>query len=291
MRCYPFTTVDVFTDRRFGGNQLAVFPDARGLAADEMQSIAAEFNFSETTFVFPPDDSAHTARVRIFDRATEMAFAGHPNVGTAFVLAGATTENNFVFEEPAGLVDVCVHRNATGAPVGATITAPQPLALGDEFSVGTLSVCVGLRPADIVVKRHQPCWASTGIPYVIAEVREDALVAAAPDVAAFRRAATRHAVADLSIYLYARRGDRIRARMFSPLCGTAEDAATGSAAAPLGALLLSLDGADHAEFEILQGVEMGRPSRLRVTARRVSGSIVATVGGTCVPVTRGEITL
>jgi trans-2,3-dihydro-3-hydroxyanthranilate isomerase len=257
-----------------------------------MQAIAAEFNFSETTFVFPPDDPAHTARVRIFHRTAELPFAGHPNVGTAFVLGAMRGEDTFVFEELAGLVTVEVHRTATGAPFGATITAPQPLGLGDELSVGTVSACIGLAPGDVVVRRHQPRWASTGNLFVLAEVSPDALSKAAPDVAAFRRAAARHAIGGrLSIYLYARSADCVRARMFAPLSGTWEDAATGSAAAPLGALLLSLNGADHAQFDIVQGVEMGRPSRLRVTARRRSEGIVATVGGTCVAVTEGTITL
>ena len=109
MRRYAFVTVDVFTDRRFGGNPLAVFPDARGLADAEMQALAAEFNLSETTFVLPPDDPAHTARVRIFNRSYEMAFAGHPNIGTGYVLAALrATERDgpLLFEELAGLVEV-----------------------------------------------------------------------------------------------------------------------------------------------------------------------------------------
>ncbi len=106
MRTYPFVTVDVFTDRRFGGNPLAVFPDARGLSDTEMQCLAAEFNLSETTFVLPPADPPHPARVRIFNRTAEMPFAGHPNVGTGYVLAGQGRDNDGVllFEELAGLV-------------------------------------------------------------------------------------------------------------------------------------------------------------------------------------------
>lgn len=194
MRRYRFVTVDVFTDRRFGGNQLAVIPDARGITSDEMQAIAAEFNFSETTFVLEPDDPAHTARVRIFHRTAELPFAGHPNVGTAFVLAADRAEDRFVFEEQAGLVAVDVHRTGRRAPSGATVTAPQPFVLGDEVPVGTLSACVGLPASDVIVRHHQPRWASMGNPFVIAEVKPDALDKASPDVAAFRRAASRHAV-------------------------------------------------------------------------------------------------
>jgi len=290
VRRYPFTTVDVFTDRRFGGNPLAVVTDASGVSSAEMQAIAAEFNLSETTFVLPPDDPERTARVRIFSRTMEMPFAGHPNVGTAFVLAASGRDGDFVFEEPAGLVHVSVQRNAAGAPTSAVITAPQPLTLGDEVTVGTLSACVGLRPADIVTSRHQPRWMSTGNPFVVAEVSRDALSRAAPDLAAFGRAAARHALGGrLSIYLYARAGECVRARMFAPLSGTFEDAATGSAAAPLAGLLLSCDGADQAAIDVVQGVEMGRPSRLHATARRSSGGIVASVGGACVLVMQGEI--
>ena len=112
MQAYPFVTVDVFTDRRFGGNPLAVFPDARGLSDGDMQALAAEFNLSETTFVLPPEDPANTARVRIFNRTAEMSFAGHPNVGTGFVLAqqGRDRDGALLFEEIAGLVEVRVDR-------------------------------------------------------------------------------------------------------------------------------------------------------------------------------------
>src|SRR5258707_6354436 len=117
MRTYSFVTVDVFTDRRFGGNPLAVFPDARGLSDADMQSLAAEMNLSETTFVLPPADPANTARVRIFNRTAEMPFAGHPNVGTGFVLAGLGRDagGTLRFEEIAGLVEVRAARDAKGA--------------------------------------------------------------------------------------------------------------------------------------------------------------------------------
>src|SRR6266852_1437983 len=121
MRTYSFVTVDVFTDRRFGGNPLAVFPDARGLSDADMQSLAAEFNLSETTFVLPPEDPAHTARVRIFNRTSEMPFAGHPNVGTGYVLAreGRDKDGVLRFEELAGLVEIKVDRDPAGALTGA----------------------------------------------------------------------------------------------------------------------------------------------------------------------------
>src|SRR5436190_11593088 len=129
-----FQTVDVFTDRKFGGNPLAVIPDAQGLSTEQMQSIAAEFNLAETTFVLPPQDPAHTAHVRIFTPKSEMPFAGHPNVGTAFVLARAgRSGDRFVFEEKAGLVPLDLTREA-GVVVAARLAAPQRLTLGETVS-------------------------------------------------------------------------------------------------------------------------------------------------------------
>ncbi len=294
-----FVTVDVFTDRRFGGNPLAVFPDARGLSDGDMRSLAAEFNLSETTFVLPPEDPANTARVRIFTPKGEIPFAGHPNVGTGFVLAregrGAEGGVPLLFEEIAGLVEVRVEQNASGDPTGATIAAPQPLSLGPELPAETVAELAGLAPADVVLDAHRPVLASVGNPFFIAEVTGDALTRAAPDFAAFRRASAERPERGgrVSLHLYARdgAGGRVRARMFAPLSGIVEDPATGSANAPLGALLLSLTGEAEGRYDIAQGVEMGRPSLLRVAARRAPDGIRATVGGDCVPVLRGEATV
>jgi trans-2,3-dihydro-3-hydroxyanthranilate isomerase len=291
---FTFHTVDVFTDRRFGGNQLAVVMDAEGVDAATMQSLAAEFNFSETTFVLPPDDSANSARVRIFNRAAEMAFAGHPMVGTAFVLALDRPDvTRLAFEIPAGLVRVEVVRDDRGAPLGASIAAPQPLSMGEEVAVETVAECLGLAPADIVTKTQRPVLASVGNPYVIAELTEAALARCLPDVKMFRAAlaARPHFGKRFSLHVYARDGQRLRARMFAPLSGTWEDPATGSANAPLACLLLQRSGAERAEFEIHQGVEMGRPSLLLVSAEKRAGGVHATLFGKCVAVMRGEIML
>jgi trans-2,3-dihydro-3-hydroxyanthranilate isomerase len=295
MPAYRFVTVDVFTDRRFGGNPLAVFPDARGLSDADMQSLAAEFNLSETTFVLPPEDPANTARVRIFTPKGEIPFAGHPNVGTGFVLAREGRGGGgapLLFEEIAGLVEVRVDRDAAGEPSGATIAAPQPLSLGPEMPAETVAELAGLAPADVVTAAHRPVLASVGNPFFVAEVTGGALTRAAPDLGAFRRASAERPERNgrIALHLYAREGGggRIRARMFAPLHGVIEDPATGSANAPLGALLLSLTGEAEGRYEIAQGVEMGRPSLLRVAARRAPDGIRATVGGGCVPVLRGE---
>ena len=296
MRRYSFVTVDVFTNQRFGGNPLAVFPDASGMSDAEMQSLAAEFNLSETTFVLPPDDPANTARVRIFMRTTEMPFAGHPNVGTGYVLAqqGRDKNGKLLFEELAGLVEIEIERNESGGPVGATIAAPQPLSLGVELPVEEIAACAGLKTDEVIVQSHRPIQASLGNPFVIAEVEAAALRRAAPDIAAFRKSVTRESALKgrLGLYLYAHEGEgRVQARMFAPLGGTFEDAATGSAAGPLGALLLSLSSDAEKRLDIRQGVVMGRPSLLQVVARRGADGIRATIAGQCVPVLRGEAEL
>ena len=150
---YPYETVDVFTDRRFGGNQLAVFTDARGMSDAEMQALAAEMNYSETTFVLPPDDPANTARVRIFHRKAEMPFAGHPNAGTAFVLARAGTSygrpvtgDRLVFEEKAGLVNMDIRREG-GAVVATRLAAPVPLSFSEEIAPRSSSAPARSTPA------------------------------------------------------------------------------------------------------------------------------------------------
>jgi trans-2,3-dihydro-3-hydroxyanthranilate isomerase len=298
-----YLTVDVFTDRAFAGNPLGVVTDARGLTTEQMQAIATEFNYSESTFVLPPEDPAHTARVRIFTRTTEVPFAGHPNVGTAFVLAlladrkGRTLASPLVFEERAGLVPVELVRDPAGKIQGATLTAPQPLSRGEKVPAALVAACVGLEPAAVVTTRHEPIHASVGLQFVIAEVTPEALTRAKPNVAAFTEAAQRSPTRPgvFSLHLYARAGGApdLRARMFSPLGGNFEDPATGSANGALGALLASL--APEADvtlrLDILQGAEMGRPSILSVTADK-QGTVVTRVrvGGRCVPAMEGEIT-
>lgn len=295
MRRFAFETVDVFTDRRFGGNPLAVIPDARGLSDDEMQSLAAEFNLSETAFVLPPADPANTARVRIFHRTAELPFAGHPSVGTAYVLAQRTHADSdcLTFEQQAGLVEVRLMRDADGVIAGAIISAPQALSLGLEVSAAEIAECAGLTPDDIVLSAHRPVLASMGNSYIVAEVTGSALTRARPDLAAFQRASERRPTLKgrFSLHLYARTPGPIRARMFAPLAGTWEDPATGSANAPLAGLLLSLSGENRCRLQIVQGVELGRPSTLHVTAQRRDGGIYASVGGHCVSVMRGEVTM
>ena len=294
MPAYEFVTVDVFTERRFGGNPLAVFPDARGLTSEQMQALAMEFNLSETTFVLPPDNPQHHAKVRIFTPRAELPFAGHPNVGTGYVLAQRDPDppEHYVFEELAGLVRVHLLKN------GARISAPRALSIDISIPTDVVAACAGLTEDDISTTAHTPLVASVGTPFVLAEVAtEVALSHANPDIGAFRSAVERfpEVASRFSLHLYARRGGdatRLAARMFAPLGGILEDPATGSANAALAALLTSLAPGENADltYEILQGVEMGRPSQIIASARKTAeGPVLATVEGSCVNVMRGSV--
>ena len=301
MPTYEFVTVDVFTDTRFRGNPLAVFPDAGGLEAGAMQALAREFNLSETAFVLPPEDPRHTARVRIFTPHQELPFAGHPNVGTGYVLAGrgaGAGTDHLVFEEPAGLVRVHPTRDAAGAVTGAAVSAPQSLQIGDEIEEDLLVAGFGLHARDLAQHGHRPLVASVGTPFVFAELTDlAALGRATPDLAALRRAAQHVPAAGGGVMLYVRQdGDatRLRARMFAPLRGIPEDPATGSAAAALAALLTAFAPGEDVDltYEIEQGVEMGRPSRILGHARKTAeGPVSARIAGDCVPMLRGSVAL
>jgi trans-2,3-dihydro-3-hydroxyanthranilate isomerase len=296
MAVYEFVTVDVFTDRRFGGNPLAVFPDARGLSSEQMQALAMEFNLSETTFVLPPENPQHHAKVRIFTPRSELPFAGHPNVGTGYVLSkrDANPPEHYVFEELAGLVRVHV------LPNGARISAPRALSIDIGIPSDVIAACAGLAQAEIASNAHEPLVASVGTPFVIAEVASvAALSRASPDIGAFRAAAQQYpeVATRFSLLLYARRdgeATRLAARMFAPLGGILEDPATGSANAALAALLTSLAPGENADlsYEIVQGVEMGRPSQIIASARKTAeGPVLASVEGNCVPVLKGSVEL
>lgn len=294
MTSYDYLTVDVFTRTRFGGNPLAVFPEANGIDAATMQALAAELNYSETTFVLPPENPANTARVRIFNRTAEMPFAGHPNVGTAYALArlGRIEGTVLRFEEVAGIVEVRLTEE-NGEVVGAEIDAPQPLSLRRVLPVDAIAACLSLTPRDIVTIRHEPIVASVGVDFTLVEILPAALARAAPDLGSFRRLAdaTPELAGRLSIFLYAIEGDNVRARMFAPLAGTWEDPATGSANATVAALRLQLSGKDVLAYTAVQGVEMGRPSQLGLRAWRTPEGVHASVGGQCVAMFSGKAVL
>jgi trans-2,3-dihydro-3-hydroxyanthranilate isomerase len=295
---YRYCTCDVFTDTRFGGNPLAVLPAAAGLSDREMQAVAREFNYSETAFVLPAE-SGHTRRVRIFTPTQEVPFAGHPNIGTAFVLA-ATGELGPVdpglaitFEEPAGLVPITV--TALDGRIRCELAAPERLTRGRVVDPAVLARAVSLDPADIVTATHPPQEASVGLEFLIAELRDRAALGRArADLARLEALAAEGVTPE--VHLYIRSGDEfdLRARMFAPLDSVPEDPATGSANAALGALLAACDPAPDGRhsWRIAQGVEMGRPSLLEVTVTKRAGEVVETrVGGECVLVSEGEIDL
>jgi trans-2,3-dihydro-3-hydroxyanthranilate isomerase len=295
---FRYLTCDVFTDTRFGGNQLAVLPEADGLTAAQMQQIAREFNYSESTFVLPPEQG-HDRRVRIFTPPAEVPFAGHPNIGTAFVLAtigafGALDEpRTVVFEEGAGLVPVAIARGADGR-IRCELTAPQMLSKGGAVAASSLAVATGLEPGAIVTSAHGPVVASVGLPFIIAELRDRAaLERCRLDVAGAEQLLAAGAeVPDLLVYVRSNDDFDIRARMFSPLDGIPEDPATGSANCVLAGLLSDLDPAPDGAFawRIAQGVEMGRPSVLEARTEKRGGDVVSVhIGGESVMVAEGHI--
>ncbi len=297
-----FVTVDVFTDQPFGGNPLAVVPDARGLTAAQMQAIAAEFNLSETAFVLPPQEAAHTAQVRIFTPRAELPFAGHPNVGTAFALAALTAsaaqparDDAVIFEEKAGLVRVELLREGS-AVMGARLAAPQRLSIGQSISGDVVAAACSIAPADIDTQAHQPCVASCGLPLIFARVTSRAALAAArPRTDVFAQHIPTTLAIGIHLYVEALSPVAdIETRMFAPLYGVVEDPATGSANVTLAALLAALRAEKdlHLERRISQGVDMGRPSLMAASAEKRAGDVVAAhIGGRCVPVTSGVITL
>lgn len=294
-RRLAYETMDVFAVRRFEGNPLAVVHEAEGLTTRQMQTLATEFNYSETVFLTPPADPANTAAARIFNRTHEMPFAGHPSIGAAVALArrGRAPQGLARLEVAAGLVAASILYDSSGAPRGAAVLAPQPLSLGETLSAREVAGCLGLAAGEVLTRQHPPRVASMGVAFLLAELAPAALARCVPDPEAFRRVAERHPglKGRLSLHVYVREGERIRARMFAPLAGTFEDPATGSANGPLGGLLLSLSGEASARFTVSQGVEMGRPSELRIRAFRDSAGIRAEIAGHCVFVMQGEIFL
>jgi trans-2,3-dihydro-3-hydroxyanthranilate isomerase len=295
-----YVTVDVFTARMFGGNPLAVVLDAQGLSATQMQSVATEFNYAETTFVLPPREPGHTAQVRIFTPRTEIPFAGHPNVGTAVVLAhelerqGASPPDQLVFEEGAGLVLIRLVREGR-AVVGAEFSAPQSLSAGATVSADEAAACLSLAPEEIELRVHLPQVLSVGLPFLVAEVvSRGVLHRCKPNLAAHERILP--PIGTDSIFAYARGegAGELSARMFAPIDGIPEDPATGSAAAATIALLAAR-GTEHdadTAWRIDQGVDMGRPSLLLGRTEKRGGGVGAVhIGGHAVPVMRGAFDL
>jgi trans-2,3-dihydro-3-hydroxyanthranilate isomerase len=298
-----FVTADVFTDRTFGGNQLAVFPDAKGIDPKLMPHIAREFNFSETTFVLPPADPAHTARVRIFTPGGELPFAGHPTVGTAHVLAATgavrlTGESTkIVFEELVGPVPVTI-RAEGGQPVFAQLTAAKRPEIGPPAPLReSLARMLSLEPESLRSGAFSPESVSCGVPFLFVPLVDRAAVAAARlKLDLWEEVLGRYVTSKVFVFAEdaERPGSDVRARMFAPGIGVPEDPATGSAVVGLAGYLAARDPRRDGTLRwvVEQGFEMGRPSILEAEADKKNGEVTATrVGGSTVIVTTGEMTL
>ena len=278
---FTYHVVDVFTDRAYAGNPLAVVLDADGLSNTQMQQMAREFNLSETTFVLPPTTDEATYRVRIFTPSVELPFAGHPSIGTAWLLAdlGRIPKGDVTQECGAGLLPVTVDDK------GATLTGGA-VSVSDGLPAGSFAEALCYSPLDLV--GTPPRWCGCGIDFGFLHVRDESLANAAPDSA--RLAELGHA----GVCAFSIDGNRVHSRVFAGAAGVAEDPATGSAALGLGVFLVAsglLPADATSSFTIAQGVEMGRPSSLSVVVTAVGGRVVdAKVSGEAVAVATGRIT-
>jgi len=298
---HRFLTADIFTDRRFGGNQLAVFPDARGIAEEYLLPMAREFNYSEVTFVYPPADARHTRRVRIFTPGGEIPFAGHPTVGTAHVLV-ATGEvplsgdtAHLVLEEGVGPVPVTV-RGEGGEPTFAQLSVAKLPAVGVTTpSVDALAPVLSLEAGDFVGGDYAPQVVSAGLAFLLVPLRtRDAVRRARVRLDAWERVLRGTDGAEVMVFALDAEGPGadVRARVFVPGLNVPEDPATGSACAALGGYLAARTPRNDATLRwiVEQGVEMGRPSALHVEADKAAGTITAVrVGGRSVLVSEGRM--
>ncbi|MFQ1700907.1 PhzF family phenazine biosynthesis protein [Loktanella agnita] len=274
---------DVFTDQPFGGNQLAVFPDATKLPEGDLQKITQEFNFSEVTFVYPPADPSHTARVRIFTPTMEIPFAGHPTIGTAIALHDQGHQGDMVLELGVGPIACRVDDS------GAAFTTSAPLERLATPAPALVAAALGLPVNAIRTDRHAPVQCSLGLPFVIVELTDaEALNSCKPALDQIERGAALHPGGlDFALYAYTRSDKIIFARMFAPLDNIPEDPATGSAAATLAALLTEIEKTSQ-NLIIHQGAAMGRPSQIE--AKTQNGVPVSvTISGTAKQVMAGRL--
>ena len=297
---YRYVTADIFTDKPFGGNQLAVFPDAQGLDDEQMFALAREFNFSETTFVFPAENGG-TRKLRIWTPGGEVPFAGHPTVGTAHVLAelGAIPlegeSTSIVFEEQVGPVPVTI-RASGGKPVFAQLSVAKLPEVGPPVPTReTLASMLSLEPKDLVGGHFSPQSVSCGLPFLFVPLKDRAAVKRSRIHTDQWERTLGHAWASM-IMVFSRdperEGSDIRARMYAPGISVPEDPATGSACAALGGYLAARDTRQDGTLRwvVEQGFEMGRPSIIEVEADKAAGAITAVrVGGASVTMGEGTI--
>ncbi len=290
-----FITADVFTDQPFGGNPVAVLPDAAGLTTVQMQQLAREFNLSETVFVLPPEDSAHTNRLRIFVPTKEIPFAGHPTIGTALILAAIGglelrgDRTNIIFEMAAGPVPVSID-SPGGEPSTATLTAPQAPEIRDAPPIDILASMLSLESDEIIRAESASC----GNPFILVQVKDrQALERARMDMSGADHIDERWFASEPLVFTEdASDGFDIQARMFAPHVGIPEDPATGSAAAAFAGWLGHHDPMADGTLKrmIAQGIEMGRPSRLEIEVDKQDGNVTAVrVTGAAVLISEGMI--
>jgi trans-2,3-dihydro-3-hydroxyanthranilate isomerase len=298
-----FITTDVFTSVRFGGNQLAVIPDARGIAEDQLLPIAREFNYSETTFVYPPEQPGHTRRVRIFTPGGEVPFAGHPTVGTAVVLA-ATGEiptgpgdTHIVFEENVGPVPVVIRGVHAGGGWAQLSAAKMPEIGPPVPSRSMLAKVLALATDDVSSTSERPQAVSCGLPFLIVPLTSVRAVSRARVQVERWEETLANGWAPM-IWVYAadaEGGERhYRARMFAPGISVPEDPATGSAGAAFAGYLgaRSRVRGGTLAWTVDQGIEMNRPSRLELEADKADGEVTAIrVGGAAVLVAEGTMSI
>lgn len=301
MPSIDFVTADVFTDTRFGGNQLAIIPDARGISDEQMLAITREFNYSETTFVLPPSDPRNTRRVRIFTPGREVPFAGHPTVGTAHVLAAIgeillmEAETRIVFEEGVGPVTVRI-RTRHGKPVFAQLEAARLPEIGPPPPKRSeLAAVLSLRADEILSGEIAPQAVSCGLPFLFVPVRDrEVLKRARINIDRWEKTLASYWAPDVFVFSRdpERPGSSVRARMFGPGVAVMEDPATGSAGVALAGYLGARDPMRDGTLSwvIEQGFEMGRPSILHAECDKQDGVITAVrVGGETVMVSRGTM--
>ena len=297
---YTFYTADVFTDTLFGGNQLGIIPDARGLTTEQMLAIAREFNYSESTFVFPPENPAHTRRVRIFTPGGEVPFAGHPTVGTAHVLAAigevplTGAETRIVLEENVGPVPVVI-RARDGKPDFAQLSvAMLPQVSEPTVSRERLASILSLDVDDMLDGAYEPQTVSCGLPFLLVPLKDRKAVGRSRLRLDQWEESLQGTPSEMVMVFAAdpeRPGSDMRARMYGPAVSVVEDPATGSACACLAGYLAARTPRDGTlRWVVEQGFEMGRPSIIEIEADKQDGAITAVrVGGRTVLVSKGEL--
>ena len=282
MATYRYVIADVFTDTPLQGNQLAVFTDAREIPEETLQPLAKEMNYSETVFVYTPEADGH-ARIRIFTPSSELPFAGHPVLGTAFVLGGPLQLPEIRLETGQGVVPVALERDESGRIVFGRMQQPIPTVEAFEPQA-ELFAALGISGSELPVELYD-----LGIRHVyVALPSEEAVTALQPDYGALARL-----TGIVGVNCFAGSGTRWKTRMFAPADGVPEDPATGSAAGPLAVHLARHGWIRFGEqIEITQGVEIGRPSTLYARADGAAERVERVeVGGSAVVVARGEFSL